>query len=89
MLQELDLCLHSAVLYRNTAVLQNQSGQTPTMTTHDQQVRISTDKILNVPCVTLSSVNSVTSIALHGPPTLMCLCNRSWLSQQEPDPAIL
>lgn len=61
------MCLHSEVHQRNTADLRNQSDQAQTPTRRNQQLSISMDKTQNVPCVTPSSVNSVTSIALHGP----------------------
>lgn len=65
-------------------------AETPAMTPRDQQPRTPVDKAQDVLCMTLhAELFSVTFFSLTWSSTLMCFCNRSWLSQQEPDAAIL
>lgn len=85
------MCLQIVVCLRNTAVLQNQLGQTPKMTTLDEQLRIGVDEIQDVLYMTLHT-EFCKHCDLYSPTwssTPMCFCNRRRLSQQEPDPAIL
>lgn len=55
-------------------------AQTLATTAHDQRVRINMDEIWIGPCVKVSSVNSVTSIALHGRPCCDSITTRTWPS---------
>lgn len=71
--QDMDWCLHSEVCYRNTEeLLQPGSGNESAWSTGESQHGWNTPLI----CVKVSSVNRMTSIALHG-------CPRRGALQQE------
>lgn len=92
-LGELRRCRETGLgfVFTQCGTLQKQCSSAETLGRGQHAInnRESADKIQIIPRVKLACVNTVTSIALHGRPTLSCFCNISWLSQQEPHPAIL